>query len=105
MILEYRTLFRDVWTDLDACARTARHDADATALLGGGRDHGCDPDPDPDPGPGHDGRRWRHAVLDGAAVRTVSEHADRGVAAASVAAYRAVDDRTARWAEPVALAG
>jgi MFS family permease len=28
-----------------------------------------------------------------------------GAAAASVAAYRAVDDRAARWAEPVALAG
>ncbi len=101
MILEYRTLFRDVWTDLDACARTARHDTDATALLG---DPCGDPGPEPDGGPGHDGRRWRHAVLDGASVRTVSEHADRGTAAASVAAYRAVDDRAARWAEPVALA-
>jgi hypothetical protein len=101
MILEYRTLFRDVWTDLDACPRTARHDADATALLGEHRE----PDPGPGHGPGQDGRRWRHAVFDGASVRTVSEHADRGVAAASVAAYRAVDDRAARWAEPVALAG
>ena len=87
MILEYRTLFRDVWTDLDACVRTAQHDADAAAVLTGAGEPGA--------------RRWRHAVLDAGAVRTVSEHADRDAAAASVAAYRAVDDATPRWTEPV----
>jgi hypothetical protein len=91
MILEYRTLFRDVWTDLDACDRTAQHDADATALLA------ADGDGDPD------ARRWRHVVLDDGAVRTVSEYADRGAATASVAAHRAVDDQGVRWAEPVGV--
>jgi hypothetical protein len=87
MILEYRTVFRAVWTDLEACERGEQHDADATALLA----------ERPDPAEG----RWRHVVLDGGSVRTVAEHPDRATAVASVAAHRAVDDESARWAEPV----
>ncbi|MGH3754086.1 MAG: hypothetical protein ACRDRP_15595, partial [Pseudonocardiaceae bacterium] len=92
MILEYRTLFRAAWTDLDACGRSAAHDADAETRLT------AMPKPAAD-GPGGP---WRHALLfDGRAVE-MSVHAGRPAAAASVAAQRAVDERSIRWAEPVA---
>jgi hypothetical protein len=92
MILEYRTLFRAAWTDMDACGLSAAHDAEAEARLT------AMPRPAAD-GPGGP---WRHALLvDGCAVE-VSVHAGLPAAAASVAAQRAVDERSIRWAEPVA---
>lgn len=92
MILEYRTLFRSAWTDMETCGRSAAHDAEAEARLT------AMPRPAAD-GPGGP---WRHALLvDGRAVE-VSVHAGLPAAAASVAAQRAVDERSIRWAEPVA---
>jgi hypothetical protein len=92
MILEYRTLFRAAWTEMESCGLGAAHDADAEARLS------AMPRPAVD-GPGGP---WRHALLvDGDAVE-VSVHAGLPAAAASVAAQRAVDERSLRWAEPVA---
>ncbi len=94
MILEYRTLFRAAWTEMEACGLGAAHDADAEARLT------AMPAPAAD-GPGGP---WRHALLvDGCAVE-MSVHAGLPAAAASVAAQRAVDERSIRWAEPVAAA-
>lgn len=92
MILEYRTLLRSVWTDMDACPLGTTHDADADALLKAAPDT-------PDVGPGG---RWRHALLVDDTVETVSEHDGRSAAAASVAAYRGIDEVGIRWAEPLA---
>ncbi len=94
MILEYRTLFRAAWTGMEARGLSAAHDADAEARLT------AVPEPAAD-GPGGP---WRHALLvDGCAVE-VSVHAGLSAAAASVAAQRGVDERSIRWAEPVAAA-
>lgn len=91
MIMEYRTLFRDAWTPMEACRYAAEHDADAEARLAAA----------PDPAAEGPGRRWRHAVLMDGTTRTVSEHDGLTPAAAAVAAHRAVDERSERWAEPV----
>ncbi|MGI5131822.1 hypothetical protein ACQEVB_33815 [Pseudonocardia sp. CA-107938] len=92
MIREYRTLFAAVWTDLEACAEAATHDADASALLES-------LPPAPERGPGG---RWHHMHLVGGRAKVVNRHLSRTAAAASVAASRAIDDTTVRWAEPAA---
>ncbi len=92
MIKEYRTILRAAWVDLEACPRAEDHEADAEAAVG------AVPEPSTD-GPAG---RWRHAVLIDGATRAVSEHDGRAAASASVAAYRGVDERGVRWAEPVA---
>ncbi|MGH3938568.1 MAG: hypothetical protein ACRDTG_08005 [Pseudonocardiaceae bacterium] len=94
MILEYRTLFRAAWTDMDACGLSAAHDADAEARLT------TVPQPTAD-GPGGP---WRHALLAEGCAGEVSVHAGLPAAAASVAAQRGVDGDSIRWAEPVAAA-
>lgn len=91
MILEYRTLFRAAWTHLDACHRSAEHDAEAEGRLA------AVPDP-------ASGGAWRHVLLTNGSVQEVSVHDSRVAAAASVAAARAVDESGVRWAEPVAVA-
>lgn len=95
MILEYRTLLRGVWTDMDACPVSTAHDADADALLKAA------PDPT-DHGPAG---RWRHALLVDRTVHTVSAHDGLAAAAASVAAHRGIDEVGIRWAEPLAARG
>ncbi|MGH3905768.1 MAG: hypothetical protein ACRDTE_16525 [Pseudonocardiaceae bacterium] len=91
MILEYRTLFRAAWTDLDACECSAEHDTEAEGRLAAV----------PDPAPGG---AWRHVLLVAGSVQEVSVYDGHVAAAASVAAARAVDESGVRWAEPVALA-
>ncbi len=91
MILEYRTLFRAAWTELEACRRSAEHDAEAEGRLA------VVPGPVP-------GGAWRHVLLAARSVHEVSVHDGRVAAGASVAAARAVDDSGVRWAEPVAVA-
>lgn len=93
MIREYRTLFRAAWTHLEACVHAAAHDADADARLQAAPGRS-------DRGPGG---RWRHAALVDGRVHEVSRHHGQSGAAASVAAYRATDERTVRWSEPVAV--
>lgn len=91
LILEYRTLLREVWTALESCPLATPHDEAADALLTAA------PDTDDD-GPGG---RWRHADLVDGAVRSVSDHRAPAAAAVAVAAYRASTGRASagpnRW--------
>jgi hypothetical protein len=92
IILEYRTLFWAAGTNMDGCGLSAAHDVDAEARLT------AMPKPTAD-GPGGP---WRHALLVDECAVEVSVHAGLPAAAASVAAQRGVDERSIRWAEPVA---
>lgn len=86
-VKEYRTLLRDVWTDMEACAHATEHDAQAEVVLG---------ELSADAVEG----QWQHLMLADGEVRTVSRYDGLPTTAASVAAYRAVDERTVRWAAP-----
>ena len=91
MIREYRTLFRAVWTEMEACAHAAAHDADAEALLAAAP-------VTPERGPAG---TWRHMELLEDRMYELGRHPGLAAAAASVAAYRSTDEDGVRWAEPV----
>jgi hypothetical protein len=92
MIREYRTLLRAVWIDADECPHAADHDAQAEARL-----HAAPGEPAKGPA-----GRWRHMELDPALRRmwALNRHPSRAAALAAVAAGRATDEESLRWAEP-----
>lgn len=95
MARQYRAELAALWSALERCPAADAHEAGAAAMA---RLHGA-----PDgPGPG----RWRHVQLTelddrGPTAIELSDHDGIAAAAASVAAARAVDNATLRWAEPV----
>ncbi len=96
MVRQYRAELSALWTQLERCPAADEHEGAADGAME--RLKGL-----PDgPGPG----RWRHvelADLEGRGLTAIelSDHDGLASAAASVAAARAVDHRTPRWAEPV----
>lgn len=99
MARQYRAELAALWSELERCPAADAHEgaAEMTMAQLTGMPDG--------PGPG----RWRHvalAALDGRGPTPIelSDHDGIAAAAASVAAARAVDNDTVRWAEPV-LAG
>jgi hypothetical protein len=96
MARQYRAELAALWSALERCPAADAHEAGAEAAMA--RLHGA-----PDgPGPG----RWRHVQLTelddrGPTAIELSDHDGIAAAAASVAAARAVDNATLRWAEPV----
>jgi hypothetical protein len=92
MIREYRTLLRAVWIDADECPHAAEHDAQAEVRL-----HAAPEEPAKGPA-----GRWRHMELDPVLRRmwALNRHPSRSAALAAVAAGRATDEESLRWAEP-----
>lgn len=96
MVRQYRAELAVIWSQLERCPAADDHEAAADRVMArlAGRPDG--------PGPG----RWRHVELARLAQRgptaiELSDHDGWASAAASVAAARAVDQDTLRWAEPV----
>ncbi|MGH9226823.1 MAG: hypothetical protein ACRD2W_24240 [Acidimicrobiales bacterium] len=90
-IHEYRNLMAAVWTDLERCPFTARHEDEAAAAIEASNQAGAATGP----------LRWRHVVLAGDRPTELSVHDTWRHAAASVAVARATDDAGIYWAEPV----
>jgi len=96
MVRQYRAELAALWTEMERCPAADDHEdaADVSMARLKGLPDG--------PGPG----RWRHVQMIDLAGRgptaiELSDHDGLAAAAASVAAARAVDNDTLRWAEPV----